>query len=59
MSVDVGAPQEDENAWIERYLRQSWGSTIVVSRGVAHEAPRLSALVVVLDGQIVGLATSS
>jgi ribosomal protein S18 acetylase RimI-like enzyme len=57
MNVDVRAPQEEENAWIERYLRQSWGSTIVVSRGVAHDASRLPALVAVRDEQIVGLAT--
>src|SRR5690349_14317317 len=57
MSVDVRAPQEDENAWIERYLRQSWGSTIVVSRGVAHDASRLPALVAVQGEEIVGLAT--
>jgi ribosomal protein S18 acetylase RimI-like enzyme len=57
MSVDVRAPREEENAWIERYLRESWGSTIVVSRGVAHDASRLPALLAVQEGQIVGLAT--
>jgi GNAT superfamily N-acetyltransferase len=57
MSIDVRAPQEEENAWIERYLRQSWGSNIVVSRGVTHDASRLPALVAVRDEQIVGLAT--
>ncbi len=54
---DVRAPSPSENAWIERHLNASWGSTTVVSRGVAHDASRLPAFVAVQDEEIVGLAT--
>jgi ribosomal protein S18 acetylase RimI-like enzyme len=57
VSVVVRAPERDENTWIQRFLRESWGSAIVVSRGVAHDASRLPALLAVQTTQIVGLAT--
>jgi ribosomal protein S18 acetylase RimI-like enzyme len=46
-----------ESAWLERHLFESWGSTIIVSRGQAHDASRLSALVAVQGDELVGLAT--
>jgi GNAT superfamily N-acetyltransferase len=55
--VRVRAPEPGENAWIERYLFRSWGSTTVVTRGVAHDASQLPALLAVQGEQIVGLAT--
>jgi ribosomal protein S18 acetylase RimI-like enzyme len=55
--VQVRAAREDERAWIERYLNRSWGSTTVVSRGVAHDASRLPAFVASRNGELVGLAT--
>jgi GNAT superfamily N-acetyltransferase len=57
MSVTVREPRDDERAWIERFLNQSWGSTTVVSRGVAHDAARLPALLAARGDEIVGLAT--
>jgi GNAT superfamily N-acetyltransferase len=56
VSFLVRERRADEQVWIERFLNRSWGST-VVSRGVAHDASRLPALVAVQDGEIVGLAT--
>jgi ribosomal protein S18 acetylase RimI-like enzyme len=55
--VHIRAPNRDEKAWIERHLAQSWGSTTIVARGVAHDASRLPALLAVQDGEIVGLTT--
>lgn len=55
--VRVRAPEPHENAWIDRYLRQAWGSTTVVSRGVPHDASQLPAFVAVDGDEIVGLAT--
>ena len=55
--VRVRAAKPDNQAWIERYLSRSWGSTTVVSRGVAHDASRLPALLAVQGEEIVGLAT--
>ena len=57
MSLVVREPLEEDRAWVERHLNHSWGSTTVVSRGTAHDASVLPALVAVQDGEIVGLAT--
>ena len=38
-------------------LASSWGSTIVVSRGVRHDASRLPAFLAERDGKVVGLLT--
>ena len=56
-SILIRAPHQDERAWIERQLAESWGSTIVVSRGRTHDASSLSALVAVQGDELVGLAT--
>ena len=53
----IRAPHLNERAWVERQLSESWGSTIVVTRGRVHDASRLSALVAVQGGELVGLAT--
>ncbi len=55
--VLVRAAEPGEKTWIERHLNESWGSTTVVSRGIAHDAASLPALVTVDCGEIVGLAT--
>jgi ribosomal protein S18 acetylase RimI-like enzyme len=55
--VRIRAPEPAENAWIERHLCEAWGSTIVVSRSVAHDASRLPALIAAQGEEIVGLAT--
>lgn len=46
---------------IVRTLGDSWGSTIVVSRGQAHDAGRLPALLAIARGgeELLGLATLS
>jgi GNAT superfamily N-acetyltransferase len=46
-----------DRPWIERHLTRSWGSTIVVTRGVAHDAARLPALLAERGEDIVGVAT--
>jgi GNAT superfamily N-acetyltransferase len=52
----VRAATEDDRVWIERQLERRWGSTTVVSRGAAHDASRLPALLAAQDNEIVGLA---
>ena len=42
---------------IEALLVSSWGSTTVVSRGMAHDAAALPAFVATREGELVGLAT--
>jgi GNAT superfamily N-acetyltransferase len=56
VSITVRQPREDERGWIREFLEAAWG-TPVVSRGVAHDAPELPALVADAGGEIVGLAT--
>jgi len=57
MSLMIREPRPEERAWVARFLTQSWGSTTLVSRGHAYDGLELPALVAVLDGEIVGLAT--
>jgi len=57
VSLVIREPQGGEHAWIERFLTGAWGSTTVVSRGTAHDASRLPALLAVENSEIVGLAT--
>lgn len=42
---------------IARFLRDSWGSTTIVSRGRPHDASELEAIVAIRDEALVGLAT--
>lgn len=53
----VREPRGEERPWIERQLRERWGSVTVVSRGQAHDAAQLPALVALDEEGIVGLAT--
>ncbi|HTX12702.1 MAG TPA: GNAT family N-acetyltransferase [Solirubrobacteraceae bacterium] len=56
VTIAVRNPREDERAWVRQFLEGAWG-TPVVSRGVAHDAPELPALLAVDGAEIVGLAT--
>ena len=46
-----------DDGWIERLLRDNWGSTVVISRGRAHDATSLPGFVALIDGRAAGLAT--
>jgi len=56
-TILVRAAGVDDRAWIERLLNQSWGSATMITRGTAHDASRLPALLAVQGDDIVGLAT--
>jgi GNAT superfamily N-acetyltransferase len=53
----VREPHPAEQARVEEHLRRSWGSTIIVTRGRAHDASRLPTLVATHGEEIVGIAT--
>lgn len=53
--VRESAPSD--RSWVEQQLRRSWGSTTVISRGRAHTALDLPALIAVESGAPVGLVT--
>jgi GNAT superfamily N-acetyltransferase len=57
MSLAIREAEAPDCAWIAQFLTGSWGSTTVVSRGQAHDASQLPALLAVLGDEIVGLAT--
>lgn len=46
-----------DRAWATGILEESWGSTLVVSRGRLHDAVSLPGFVAVLDGLPAGLVT--
>jgi N-acetylglutamate synthase-like GNAT family acetyltransferase len=56
-SIHVRPATAADRPWIEDLLRGSWESTVVVSRGVAHDAAQLPALIATRDGAAIGLAT--
>jgi GNAT superfamily N-acetyltransferase len=53
----IRAALPPDRAWIVDVLVQAWGSTVIESGEVEHEADRLPALVAVMGGERVGLAT--
>lgn len=57
LAAGVRQLRHDERAWAVDALRRGWGSTVVVSRGVAHDAAGLPGLVAVRDRRPVGLLT--
>jgi GNAT superfamily N-acetyltransferase len=46
-----------DRAWLLETITRRWGAPVVVSRGRAHDAACLPAIVAELGGQRVGLAT--
>jgi DNA-3-methyladenine glycosylase I len=56
-SVQIVPYGEEQGAWAARLLEQRWGATQSVSRGVIHQADRLSGFVALLNDQPAGLAT--
>ncbi|HEY3776020.1 MAG TPA: GNAT family N-acetyltransferase [Solirubrobacteraceae bacterium] len=56
--IEIREATEADRERIERVLRDSWGSTTVVSRGRVYDAARLPALVATApDGELHGLVT--
>ncbi len=57
MSLMIRQATAADRGQIEALLVSSWGSTTVISRGVAHDAAALPAFVATREGGLVGLAT--
>jgi ribosomal protein S18 acetylase RimI-like enzyme len=53
-SVEVRNLRDDERAWLAQRLRASWGSELVVSRGVLHDASADAGFVAEVDGERAG-----
>lgn len=56
-TIVIREPQASERGWVERRLAEAWGSSMIVTRGQAHDASRLPALVAFAGDEIAGLAT--
>jgi GNAT superfamily N-acetyltransferase len=55
--VEIRPARAEDRDWIARQLRSSWGSTTIVSRGVAVDASGLPAYLACEGGELVGLVT--
>jgi GNAT superfamily N-acetyltransferase len=53
----VGAGDGEAAREVAAVIAGSWGSTVMVSRGVAHDASQLPAILAECDGIVVGLLT--
>lgn len=47
----------EDTIWIEHYLDREWGSRMIVTRGLLHDATGIPAFVAEIDGERIGLAT--
>lgn len=54
---DVRQKSEQDEAWVADLLREHWGSTKIITRGVVHDADKLPALVAWFGEERVGLVT--
>ena len=57
MTVQIRARSGKDDAIVERLLRDSWGETMVVSRGRLHDARLLPGFIAVAGGKPAGLVT--
>jgi ribosomal protein S18 acetylase RimI-like enzyme len=57
MQLVVRPSTEDDRNWMTEILVDNWASNIIVTRGIAHEADKLPAIVAEMDGNRIGLLT--
>ena len=57
MAVETRPRTPADAAWMAALLWARWGGTTIVSRGLAHDAAALPAIVALRDGAPAGLAT--
>ena len=57
MTLQIRAREPEDDAIVERLLRDSWGDTMVVSRGRLQDARLLPGFIAVDGGTLAGLVT--
>jgi uncharacterized protein YhfF len=57
LTPDVRELRWDERAWFRDAYAERWGTTVMVSRGVAHDVAALPGLVCERDGERLGVLT--
>jgi ribosomal protein S18 acetylase RimI-like enzyme len=55
--LEIRTVEPKDQKWISKLLTQHWGSQMVVSRGILHDASRVPGFVASLEGEKVGLVT--
>ena len=55
--ISIRPKNLEDSDWIEQLLVREWGSKMIVSRGILHDATGVPAFIAKLDGKPVGLAT--
>jgi RimJ/RimL family protein N-acetyltransferase len=56
-TIKVLAITDKSRDWVKNKLKESWGSTKLVSRGIIHNGDQLPGLIAYLEGEPVGLCT--
>jgi GNAT superfamily N-acetyltransferase len=57
MEITIGRMQEEDIPWARQVLSKAWGSEIIVTRGLAHNAIECQGLVARSNDSRVGLLT--
>jgi GNAT superfamily N-acetyltransferase len=57
--VEIRPLEEDDREWVERFVRERWGSPVVVAHGTRYLPRELPGLLALEEGEPVGLLTYS
>lgn len=56
--IEIRPITSEDQTWITQILSDHWGSHIIISRGLVHDASKLPGYVALQNGEIVGLVTT-
>ena len=56
-SVIIRPVQSEDRSWVVSFLKDKWGSDIIVSRGKIHQTSHLDGLIATTDDERAGLLT--
>lgn len=57
MNLVIKSIDEQYRALVVEYIKENWGSPVMVSRGKAYHADKLPGYIVLMDGELKGIAT--
>jgi GNAT superfamily N-acetyltransferase len=57
LAFEIRPISQADRAWMAHFIRDRWGSTQIVSRGVVHETTRLPGFIAIHDDHPAGLVT--
>lgn len=56
-SVIIRPIQSENRAWVASFLKDEWGSDVIVSRGKIHQTNQVDGLIATIDDERAGLLT--